>query len=187
MNSKQAMEDTIVVPFGKKVRSKVMLFEWFICGDLLFRDVLVCGVCESWSNRSEMCICMSNCLWSWHIRTSRGRAHMFFGLTSVKYSVFSEFQTSFFVLRTLLYTVYYVYQTVRCKLDCNLLLYITFTIKLYDLNIQGIKKIFRTARNRVSILLPLSQPFWNVKSLEADFVPNVIVFTTLIMPFYSKN
>lgn len=42
--------------------------------------------CRGASNRSEMHICMSNCLWSWvswHILTSRGRSHMFLAWSQI--------------------------------------------------------------------------------------------------------
>lgn len=133
MNSKQTMEDTIVVPFGTKVRSKVKLFEGFICGDLLFRDVLVCGVCESWSNRSEMCICMSNCLWSWHIWTSRGRSHMFVAWLQWNIPSFLNFKPP---------CSFYVHYIKPLDVSSIAIYYITFTIRPWSKH-SGYQKDFQ--------------------------------------------
>lgn len=126
------------------IKSQDMWVDYRIWG--YFRDVLVCLVCESLSNRSEMHICMSNCLWSWHILTSRGRTHMFLAWSQIFLLLWIPNRLSVF------HVGFYISLHGFKPWDAWWDVYDETVIYVFIND-------FQTVRNWVSILLPLSQPF----------------------------
>lgn len=149
----------ITQEFGSKVGSKVKICEWFI-HILGFREVLVCWVCDSSSNRSEMDICMSNCLWSWvswHILTSRGRSHMFLAWSQI-------FLLLWIILNRL--SVFHVFDFK--PLD------VKFAIKLWSKNSWFQKRLYNCEKlsfDFIAFVIAFLNcfNFKEIKSLEAEF------------------